>query len=255
MQIGVNQSLPGCAPGSGALPPSLPSPPDAGQQERRVWGRRICVVIGVLLLLGLAGGVYGVLFSSRLSEVPVVRSARAFVKPWYVRASSGLAFLPFAGTNTTLTVSTVQRRIVSARAINETKRVEGMAGDRLIGENPSTDSATKPATPTAGTTGAVVSVHAPLSDRTAPTVTNSPATASRTARGVKPPIVLPPAWPPVCVTALLGSEHGRVVARINGSLVSLGDTVDGMKVVALSPRSVTLDLWGQRREFFVNGPR
>jgi hypothetical protein len=57
----------------------------------------------------------------------------------------------------------------------------------------------------------------------------------------------------VRVTALLGSERGRVVARINGSLVTLGDTVDGMKVAALSPESVTLEMWGQKRTFTVTG--
>lgn len=256
MQIGTNRSLPGCSSpsGGGTLPPPLPAAKVAGtaQAGRK---RRIGFGIGVCLFL-LAGGVAcGILLYDRAAETPVVRSVRGAVLPWISQAVSGRFVLPFTGgTNAIGSLSAAQRRIATdyspIRAINEAKRVKSLAGARAAVASLPADAGTNHLAGTGNATGAVLAVVSPQAPGAA---TNAPPPVPRATRTIKPAPVMLPTWPHVRVTALLGSERGKVVARINGSLVTLGDTVDGMKVVALSPQSVTLEMWGQKRTFTVTG--
>ena len=55
-------------------------------------------------------------------------------------------------------------------------------------------------------------------------------------------------WPPVRVSAVIAMTGRRSFARINGRLLSDGDTIDGATIVAVSAHSVTLDFEGERRE-------
>lgn len=256
MQIGTNRNLPGCSSpsGGGALPPPLPAAMVAGtpRQGRR---RRIGPGLGIFLFLLVAVVACGILFYERAAESPVVRSIRGAVAPWISQAVSGRFVLPFTGgTNAIGSLSAAQRRITAEyspiRPIHEAKRVQALAGARGVAGSLPADAGTNRPVATGNATGAEISVVSPQASAAA---TNAPPQVPRATRAVKPAPVTLPAWPQVRVTALLGSERGRVVARINGSLVTLGDTVDGLKVVELTPQSVTLEMWGQKRSFTVTG--
>jgi len=59
------------------------------------------------------------------------------------------------------------------------------------------------------------------------------------------------AWPTIKLTAIIGGPHIRSFARVNGKLVTLGDTVESMPVAAISTQGVTLICKGQHRDFYV----
>lgn len=256
MQIGTNRNLPGCSSpsGGGALPPPLPAAMVA-RTPRQGRKRKIGLGLGIFLFLLVAAVACGILFYERAAESPAVRSIRGAVVPWISQVASGRFVLPFAGgTNAIGSLSVAQRRMATdfspIRPIHEAKRVQALAGARAAVASLPADAGTNRPVATGNATGAALSVVSPEASVAA---TNAPPQVPRATRTINPAPVTLPAWPQVRVTALLGSERGRVVARINGSLVTLGDTVDGMKVAALSPESVTLEMWGQKRTFTVTG--
>lgn len=55
-------------------------------------------------------------------------------------------------------------------------------------------------------------------------------------------------WPRICITAVLISSDG-IYARVNGRMVTVGDTVDGVRVEEIGLAGVTVAWQGQLRTF------
>ena len=60
----------------------------------------------------------------------------------------------------------------------------------------------------------------------------------------------PATWPPIRVTAIIGDRRSNGYIRVNGRLLTTGDTIDGVVVTAISNRSVTLSCGGRSRVFY-----
>lgn len=56
-------------------------------------------------------------------------------------------------------------------------------------------------------------------------------------------------WTNVQVTAIIGNAKGHFFASVNQQLVKVGDTIDGMTVVGISAKSVTLSQGDEERDF------
>lgn len=60
-------------------------------------------------------------------------------------------------------------------------------------------------------------------------------------------------WTNVQVTAIIGDAKGRFFARVNRRLVTVGDIVGSMTVVAISSEKVRFAQGGEEREYHVGG--
>jgi hypothetical protein len=66
------------------------------------------------------------------------------------------------------------------------------------------------------------------------------------AQGTTPQVEI---WTNVQVTAIIGNAKGHFFASVNQQLVKVGDTIDGMTVVGISAKSVTLSQGDEERDF------
>jgi hypothetical protein len=93
------------------------------------------------------------------------------------------------------------------------------------------------------------------------TVVEKPKPASSPARNVANPAAAaipekPFVWPVIKITAVIGAQQGKSLARINGRLVSQGDRIESLTVEAIAPQCVTLVAGtGERRDFYVGANR
>lgn len=167
-------------------------------------------------------------------------------------------YLPGAGTAATnpgVALTPAQRRLVAeyspVRPINETKRVKDLERNRVAGSNSGDTvraggSATLPVATGATSTPAVVSE--PATTKCGKPKPPQPTDAASVAGK---PII----WPAINITAAIGDRQSKWIARVNGRLVSVGDTIDDAVVVAISTQRVTLRYNGQQRDFFMGAGR
>jgi hypothetical protein len=88
---------------------------------------------------------------------------------------------------------------------------------------------------------------APTPAVTPPAVVSPPAVAKPVvAKPVAPPRA-PVVWPHLTVTGLIGAGQRGGVAIINGQTISVGDTVEGVKVVAVVQQTVRLSYEGETK--------
>lgn len=83
----------------------------------------------------------------------------------------------------------------------------------------------------------------------------SPAPESPSTTNVEPVAASPFAWTHVQVTGVIGTARNGFVARINRQLARVGDNIDGMTVVEISPQSVKLAHGGEERDFSIGERR
>lgn len=268
MKIGSDSNaLPGCAPtpdnaapATGALPPPLEAsrtpnfPPPSDSSNGRQSGKNVLlavvllviVVTGVLLLIGQGN----------------MRAGVAVARKNITKLAT--QYLPGMGagkTNQTMNLTPAQQKFVAdyspAIPIKEAKRVKAVAGSRVRdqgdGEATNAESvavATADAGPSTPAQSAATPAAAPDEPRRSqPTEVGAPvaAAAKPTAAAMAKPVV----WPAIKITAVIAGQHSKSFARINGRLVSIGDTFDNMTVVAISPQYVTMSSNGQERDFYV----
>lgn len=248
MQIGTGSNhLPGCAPApAGSLPAGLPPPPVVPVPLTRrptKHDRRVTIVLVCLLLLTIA--VVGVhLYFGRdmkaTGGLAVLDSAKQFV----VRLTAPQPGREGTATNSSLHLTPGQQRIVAeyspARQIQEAKRAKELARARAAGQVEDGASNAAPSAP-AVPAPASASVLEPGPHAAAGKLTASRPDAEKSF----------PIWPDARISGIIGSPQSRWVARINGHLVSVGDTFDGVKVTAIATQRVTLSYGGQERDFFV----
>ena len=253
MQIGSNSShIPGCAPvvdhTPSAPPPLVPSPPLRGRR-RPPLAVVVCLIAGVALVVVV--GVVLALWHAR--ERTWLSSAADGIRHVFLR----MVYRPDAtATNDSVTLTPAQLRLAAEyspiRPINEAKRVIGLELDHVAVQN--TDdtvradgSATGPTIAGATSTPTVVgSASAPAASRK-----SKPVRSALAEPAAKKPFV----WPTIKVTAAIGDRSSNWVASVNGRLVTVGDTVDGAVVVAISSRCVTLACEGQQRDFYIGSRR
>ena len=78
------------------------------------------------------------------------------------------------------------------------------------------------------------------------TATNVPAVSNTTPAIAQPPPVKPPVeWPPLKLTAILGKGM-KGAARINGQVVLVGETVEGVTLVQVNEQNVLLEFEGEK---------
>ncbi len=105
-------------------------------------------------------------------------------------------------------------------------------------------------------TAAAPAVGAPAGGAETPAVQPvRPANPSATVAALSNPVAgteKPFVWPAIKITAVIGNPQTKSFARINGRLVSQGDKLDSLTVVAIVPQCVTLAAsTGERRNFYV----
>jgi hypothetical protein len=268
MQIGSgNNQLPGNPPPTNAaLPATPPAAPTAGGAAGGATGDRkvSCLVVAVLLLV--VGAVAAFFMLGRdLKGLGAGSGEPGEQKKLLARLVASLPGAKAPGdimlTNG-VRISAAQQRLVSeyspAKPINEARRVREVERGRALGQE--ADPAT--GAPPVAVTAPVPAAGSPTAPAGSPPVASTmPSMGSRTATpprvapagaGVEKPFV----WPDVKITAIIGgAQQGKWLARINGKLVSVGETIDGVNVVAISAQSVTLAANGQQRELPVGSGR
>jgi hypothetical protein len=262
MQIGSGANyLPGCAPTPNAAPSATPPaapPPVAPEPSPARGGRSHRKTVGFLLLaIIVAASLAGVFFAlGRERSGAVCASVVKDVKTTLRRMAARLPGTDAAtASNHSVARTPAQQRLVEEyspiRPINEARRVKELEHNRVAGERPT------------GTTGAVAVAAMPVAAgaTSTPMVLPKPAaTRSGTSSPSQPPIAAPVSekpfvWPAIRITATIGDQHGKWFARINGRLVTVGDTVDGAVVVAISDQCVTLRYNGQQRDYGIGAGR
>ncbi len=269
MKIGSgSNSLPGCAPtpdnvtpaAASGPPPldaispgSMPMPASPAMTEDRGRGKPLLLAVVLLCLLVAGGALYlgngnvGAGFGAGFG------AAKKGVLTLAAR------YLPGQGavtTNPAVALTPAQQRLVSeyspAKPINEAKRVKAIAGSRVDGQDASEPVQT------------MTSAVAVVAGRTvpAPAMAATPGAPAAVTPVVASPAAAAPAdavkysnWPAIKITAVIGGQNARSFARVNNRLVSVGDTVDSMNVLAISSQRVTLAWNGQQRDFYVGNSR
>jgi hypothetical protein len=184
-----------------------------------------------------------------------ISSAADGVKRFFTRMAG---YLPGAGataTNSGVALTAAQRRLVAeyspARPINETKRVKELERNRVAGSS-SGDTVRAGGTVAPPVATGATSIPAVVSEPAATTSGKSkPPRLTVAAPVAGNPIV----WPAINITATIGDRQSKWLARVNGRLVTVGDTVDDAVVVAISARRVTLTYNGQQRDFVIGAGR
>lgn len=243
MQIGSgSNSLPGRRSGATDTPPPLPadSPasrlPDLAEPSRsgRRWRRAgiVAALLAAVAVSGLAGERVTRGMAWRRTMVP---SVAAGVKRVAMKVADVLHVFRAAVTNDDVSLSPTQLRIAAEYSpigpISEAKRAESLERDRVV----------------AGGTvieARVQAAVAPAAELAADTGRNVHATAEKAV-----------VWPPVRITAIIGDRRSNGYIRINGRLLTTGDSIDGVVVTAISNRSVTLTCGGRSRVFYVGDGR
>lgn len=261
MKIGTgSNSLPGCAPtpdnvtpAAASGPPPLdsvapggmpmPASPAVTAERGNSKPFMLAVVLVVLLVTGgamyLGHGNVGAGFGEAKKGV-LTLAARYLPGPGVVTTNAAVALTP------------AQQRLVSdyspVKPINEAKRVKAVAGSRVEGQ--------EAIEPGQAMTSAVAVVAA------APAMAATPGAPAAVTPVVASPAAVAPSdavkssnWPAIKITAVIAGQNARSFARVNNRLVSVGDTVDSMNVLAISTQRVTLAWNGQQRDFYVGTGR
>ncbi|MEI8243926.1 MAG: hypothetical protein WCI17_11705 [bacterium] len=272
MQIGSGSNhLPGCAPTAGGTPPAAspeppPAPafappaaaPGATPPVRPFDKKSSCLVAGVLLLVVLAAAAY---FLVGREFKKAGGSDGAGVRQALGKLASFLPGRTTVAVSNGVPLTAAQQRMVAelspARPIHEARRVSGLESARVAGGE---TNAAAVAVPVAATAAVPVAVAAPPPAAVPAPVATTPAGKVKPARGTgaasATPAEKPFVWPGVRITAAIGGQQAKWIALINGRLVSVGDSVDGVSVVAISAQRVTLAAGnGQQRDFYVGAGR
>jgi hypothetical protein len=274
MQIGSgNNHLPGCAPTAGVTPPAASTEPPsapaftpaaapgATPPVRPFDKKSSCLVAGVLLLVVLAAAAY---FLVGREFKKAGGSDGSGVRQALGKLASFLPGRTTVAVSNGVPLTAAQQRMVAelspARPIHEARRVSGLESARVAGGE---TNAAAVAVPVAATAAVPVAVAAPPPAAVAAPAATTPAGKVKPARGTGTagaasaiPAEKPFVWPEVRITAAIGDQQSKWFARINGRLVSVGDSVDGMSVVAISAQRVTLAAGnGQQRDFYVGAGR
>ncbi len=265
MKIGTGgNSLPGCAPTpdnvtpavtsgppplDSVAPGSMPMPASPAVTAERGNSKpfMLAVVLVVLLLTGgaiyLGHGNVGAGFGEAKKGV-LKLAARYLPGPGAVTTNVAVALTP------------TQQQLVSdyspAKPINEAKRVKAVAGSRVEGQE-AIEPAQVMTSDVAVVAGRTVPAPAMAATPGAPAAV-TPVVASPAA-AVPSAAVKPSNWPAIKITAVIAGQNARSFARVNNRLVSVGDTVDSMNVLAISTQRVTLAWNGQQRDFYVGTAR
>jgi len=260
MQIGSGSNyLPGCAPTPKGVPSTTPPTPApmAPEPPPVRAGRRHRTTVALLLVVGaVLVAVAGAFFvRGREWNRAGIASATDGVKRFFTRMAGYLPGTGATATNQGVVLTPAQQRLVAeyspVRPINETKRVKELERSRVAEPNPDDR---------ARVGGAAIRPVA-MGVTSTPAVVSEPAAATtEKSRTSRPPVAAPVAekpfvWPAINVTAAIGDRQSKWIARVNGRLVTVGDTIDGALVVAISTQRVTLACNGQQRDFFMGAGR
>jgi len=254
MQIGSGSNhLPGCAPAPDGAPPATPVAPAPGMPEPPPPGRSRRMTIRFLIVAGAMVAAVGLFLArGQAGKGGEISAAKDGALRFLTRMAAALPGTGASATNGVAARTPTQQRLAAEyspiRPINETKRVKELERNRVAGPNP--DSATS----------AVISAAEPVATNVTPPATVVPAPAAAGSGKAKPlrqaGAVLTenkmPDWPAIKVTATIGDQHARWFARVNGHLVTTGDTINGAAVVAISWQSVTMKFNGQQRDFYTS---
>lgn len=205
------------------MPPPPPLPPSPGNGNGSAAGRR--VLRALLALAAIGGSIAGCAYYLKrqgvhLRELPGGAAAQQAYD--WLRSKAGRApGAPGVGAPAATRAATQYSPAVPVR---EARRVAAAVSNRVE----------RDAADTAAAAPAV----------TAAAKTNAVPAARTVAAASRPPAV----WPPMHVSAVATMAGRRSFARINGRLLSAGDTIDGVTVVHVSASGVTLAFGGERRE-------
>jgi len=225
------------------LPTEPFSPPDLADEEvsrqGRGW-RRAGLALSLLAIVAFA-----VLAGERLTRgmawrhtvvPPVEAGARRILS----KTARILHIFRAAVTNDSVSLTPAQLRIATEhspfRPISEARRVEELERRRVE------------ETGVTGVESRAQGVVASSRDTPAPV-------DAGTDRTVRTAVEKPKVWPPIRVTAIIGDRHSNGYIRVNGRLLTTGDSIDGVVVTAISNRSVTLSCGGRSRVFYAGDGR
>ena len=199
----------------------MPAGGDQPEKNRKTW--RLLIGLGVLMLIAVAVLAWMFVFGVWLFKVPGTATGTvAAARP------------PAAGTATQAVVA-IPAPVVTAKVA----------------------AVTAPITPPAPVVTATVAVAfvAPTPAQLKPPVTpiapvavSNPPASTGAVETVKAPIV----WPKLTVTGVMGggrTVRGTVI--VNGQMLTLGDAVDGARIVSIDKRGVTLSFSGETRTLAV----
>ncbi len=143
-----------------------------------------------------------------------------------------------AVTNDSVSLTPAQLRIATEhspfRPVSEARRVEDLERRRVV---------------ETGATGVESRAQEVVASPSIVTPAPVPADAG-TDRTIRTVVGKPMAWPPIRVSAIIGDRHSNGYIRVNGRLLTTGDSIDGVVVTVISNRSATLSCGGRSRVFY-----
>ncbi len=204
---------PGPPPESQTQPPPGPDVPP--EKSRRTW--RLLVGMAVILLIAVAVLIWMMVFGFTLfRKTPPNAPAPTALQPPSPTATQTVAVIPPEGTAGTSTATLVTDSI------------------------PAVD----PAAATTTVSAVVEPLPATPADATTPTGTH----AATPPEKPQPLLV----WPRIMVSGIMGGGRaGRSTALVNGQMVSVGESVESAKVVAIDKHGVTFNFAGETRTLSV----
>jgi hypothetical protein len=227
--------------GAQLAPPPLPSTPQSAAEAPAEPPRRrssvlVAVGVGVLILVLLAGTAWLIY---------------AAIGMWQTRAKSMTGMLVQA---------------ISTSAPPHAPASTARAPIRVVAVSPDSSSAVTQTVsvppPLAATNGQAALRSTNAAVVSAPLMPSSPvppAVAANVSTGGAPPLavtndlVKPPiVWPRVTVTGLMGESDGtRGAVILNGQMLSVGESIEGVRVTAVTKRGVQLSFGGEIRKLKV----
>ena len=231
----------------------MPTPSGESPRDKKV----SYLVVGVLLLAVVAAGAYLMLGRD-------LKSAHGAVGPGAGKSffSRLAAYLPGKGTAATNDGQRTASEYSPIVPINEAKRVKSVVRDRVGAGQQEPEGATNtvavtpvapvlPAVPAATSTTVAVA-----GTGTAPAKPNPAGRLPGTGpAGAGTAVEKPFVWPDLKVTAAIGDRQGKWFARINGRLLTVGDTAEGTTVVAISAQRVIMGYGELQHEYYVGSGR
>jgi hypothetical protein len=240
------------APLDTAPPPPLPEEnqePSETVEQRRTWPL-LAGIVGVSAIV-LAGLVWLLFFGMKILRTETESGSRPVATaPALPPASNAQPETATAGTQPEVAV------VAPTQAGAETNAPAGAETTAPLAapQGPVTGTSTPPVAAMAPGTNADASASTPApADTVAPRIV-TPDTVTSSTTTPPPAKVEAVMWPRLTVSGIIGTSRGsRGAAIINGQMLAIGASVEGVRVIAVDKQGVELSFGGETRTLTVGG--